>query len=132
MNITPVNNTTNFGMAIKFDKSANAILKKQTYKASENTYSNFWNQLNRLVEEQEINPVDIVVRKCKNRKALAADIVDNSEDALKTVTFRQRLIKPFGLKFLEKAIKSANNINDINKKIDKLPKFDANIAENIS
>lgn len=128
MNVTQINNTTNFGMAIKLDKSANAIIKRQTYRASETRYENFWNELNRLVEDQEHNPVDIVIRKCKNRKALAADVFDNSEEPLNTVTFTQRLLKPFGLKFLKKAIKSANNINDINKKLDKLPKYDANIA----
>lgn len=81
-----------------------------------------------MVEDQEHNPVDIVIRKCKNRKALAADVIDNSEEPLNTVTFTQRLLKPFGLKFLKKAIKSANNINDINGKLDKLPKYEANIA----
>lgn len=122
MNIVQTNSyNPNFGMPIRINKNAHNVLKNQTYHTSEIKYNGIWNELNKLVEEQEENPVLIEIRKCKHRKALSADVFDNADDPMKPITYSQRLIKPFGLKFLRKAIKSADNINDINKKLEQLP-----------
>lgn len=115
------NNSPNFGMAIKLDKSAHLVLKKQAAGMSEKSYEKFWDTIDRAVKRQESNPVDILIRECKYRNALAAEVVDHSEEPLKNTVFTQRLFFPKGLKFLSKAEKRADKINDMNSRIETYP-----------
>lgn len=115
------NNSQSFGMAIKLDKSAHLVLKKQTVGMSEKNYEKFWDTIDKAVKRQESNPVDILIRECKYRNALAAEIVDYSEKPLKNTVFTQQLFFPKGLKFLSKAEKRADKINDMNSRIESYP-----------
>lgn len=111
----------NFGMAIKLDKSAHIVLKKQAANMSDKNYKKFWENIDNAVERQESNPVDIIIRECKHRHALAAEVVDHSDEPLKNTVFTQRLFFPKGLNFLNKAEKRADKINDMNSKISEYP-----------
>ena len=110
-----------FGMAIKLDRSARIVLKKQAANMSEKNYEKFWENIDKAVERQESNPVDILLRECKHRHALAAEVVDHSDEPLKNTVFTQRLFFPKGLKFLNKAEKRADKINDMNSRISEYP-----------
>lgn len=116
------NNSLQFGMAIKLDKSAHSIIKKQAVALSEKSRNNFLTKLKEKVERQECNPVNILIRKAKHRNALAAEIVDSeigkSMGGIKNQVTSQPFIGKNGsLKFLDKAEKKADKLNDTNRKI---------------
>lgn len=121
MNITLNSNSRNqnFGMAVKLDESAHAIIKRQASKLGDKSYEKFWNKFDDTVKRQEGNPVDIIIRKCKHRKALAAEVVDHGEAPMDNTIFHQSKIFPSGLKFLDKAEKKADKINNLNYQIAK-------------
>ncbi len=111
-------NSVNFGMAIKLDNDALPIIKEQASKLSKGAYEEFWKNFDAAVSRQQENPVNIIVRKCNNRRALAAEIVDKSENPLDNQVFTQGFGKK-GLKFLDKAEVKADNINDMNQRLGK-------------
>lgn len=111
------NASVNFGMAIKVDPDAHAIIKRQAMRLSDKAYDSFCESFDAAVKRQENNPVNIIIRKCNNRQALAAEIVDNSENAIDNSVISQRLIRPKGLKFLDKAEAKANKVNDLNQRL---------------
>lgn len=107
----------NFGMAVKIDGNAHKIIKKQVASLSPKKADRFWETFDSIVEAQKDNLVNIIIRKCKHRQALAAEVVDNSENALENRVFSQGLISPSGLKFVIKAEDHANKINRLNQKL---------------
>ena len=107
----------NFGMAIKLDNNAHSIIKKQVAKLSSEKADKFWQTLDAAVERQKENPVNVIIRKCKHRQALAAEVVDNSENALNNKVFSQKLFSPKGLNFIDKAEKYADNVDKLNQKL---------------
>lgn len=112
-----MNPSASFGMAVKVDPSAQRVIKAQTTELSEKAYKKFWEDFNNIVKRQEENPVDILVRKCKHRDALAAEVVDHGDSPMKNTTYTQSTLFPSGLKFMEKAEQKANRINDVNGRI---------------
>lgn len=121
VNFNPNAQSTNFGMAIKIDPNAKAILKKQTADLSNSRFIKFWNAFEEAVERQADNPVDIIIRKCNRRKALAAEVVDNGNEPLKNTVYSQGFIFPSKMKFINKAEKRAETINDLNQRLSKYP-----------
>lgn len=107
----------NFGMAVKLDSDAHPIIKKQVSKLSAKKAEKFWEDFDKIVEDQKDNLVNIIIRKCNNRRALAAEVVDNSESALENKVFTQGLIHPSGLKFVKSAEDYANKVNVLNQKL---------------
>lgn len=116
------NGNPNFGMAIKIDENAHKVIKKQVSKLSQKKAEAFWENFDAAVNRQQDNPVNILIRKCNNRQALAAEVVDDSENALNNKVFTQGLFSPKGLKFVKKAEGYADNINDLNTKLAKYEK----------
>lgn len=114
-----MNPSASFGMAVKVDPSAQKVIKAQTSELSEKAYNKFWNKFNDIVSKQEENPVDILIRRCKHRDALAAEVVDHSDSPMKNTVYSQRTLFPSGLKFMERAEKKADRINDVNDRIGK-------------
>lgn len=119
VNFNPNAQSTNFGMAIKIDPNAKAILKQQTADLSANSFLKFWNSFDEAVERQADNPVDIIIRKCNHRKALAAEVVDNGNEPLKNTVYSQGFIFPSRLKFINRAEKRAETLNDLNQRLAK-------------
>jgi len=124
MNCNKRRNNTSFGMAFKVDESAMKIMKDQTLAIKPKKAENFWNKLNDMIARNEDNPVNVIIRKCNHRKALAAEVVDaEAETAVKNRVHTQPFaFKNGSLKFAEKAEKDANTINETNQKIASLPK----------
>lgn len=118
------NNSPNFGMAMKVDKSAEKVIKEQVLKLNPNETLAFWEKLGNLKAESESNPVNWIIRKCKHRNALAAEVVDSSaETAVKNKVHSQPfLFKTGNLEFAEKAKDDADKIRAVNVKIASLPK----------
>lgn len=119
------NNSPQFGMAIKLDKSAHPIIKKQAVALRDKSRNNFFTKLKQAVERQESNPVNILIRKAKHRNALAAEVVDSeigkSMGGVKNQVTSQPLIGKNGsLKFLDKAEKKANKLNETNNEVKKI------------
>ncbi len=119
------NNSPKFGMAIKLDKSAHSIIKKQAVALSEKSRNNFFTKLRQAVERQENNPVNIIIRKTKHRNALAAEIVDSeigkSMGGIKNqVTSQPFIFKNGNLFFLNKAEIKANKLNETNNEVRKI------------
>lgn len=112
----------NFGMAIKIDENAHKVIKKQVSKLSQKKAESFWENFDAAVNRQQDNPVNILIRRCNNRDALAAEVVDDSENALDNKVFTQGLFNPKGLKFVKKAGEYADNINNLNTKLAKYEK----------
>lgn len=112
-----MNPSASFGMAVKVDPSAQRVIKAQTSELSEEAYNKFWNNFNDIVSRQKENPVDILIRKCKHRDALAAEVVDHSDFPMKNTVYSQSTLFPGGLKFMERAEKKANRIDNVNDRI---------------
>ncbi len=119
VNFNPNYQSPNFGMAIKIDPNAKAILKKQTAGLSDSSFIKFWNSFDEAVERQAENPVDIIIRKCNHRKALAAEVVDNGTEPLENTVYSQGFIFPSKIKFINKAEKRAETLNDLNQRLSK-------------
>lgn len=119
VNFNPNYQSPNFGMAIKIDPSAKAILKKQTADLSSSSFQNFWESFDKAIERQAENPVDIIIRKCNHRKALAAEVVDNGSEPLENTVYSQSFIFPSKMKFINKAEKRADTLKDLNQRLDK-------------
>lgn len=134
-------NSPNFGMAVLVDKKAIPVIKEQAMKLSKDVkrnllteftpysspdplpaYDKFWKDFNDTISRQESNPVNIIVKKARGRKALSAVVVDSTaETAVKNKKFSQGLFSENGsLKFLSKAEKQANKLNDTNSKVNEL------------
>lgn len=125
MNCSRRNNTPNFGMAIKMDKSAYPIIKKQAIALGEKGKNNFFTKLKLAVERQEQNPVNIIIRKAKHRQALAAEIVDSEAGkvigGVKNKVKSQPIIGKNGnFRFLNKAEKEADKLNETNNQIQEI------------
>lgn len=112
-----MNPSASFGMAVKVDPNAQRVIKAQTSELSEEAYNKFWDNFNHIVSRQEGNPVDILIRKCKHRDAIAAEVVDHSDSPMKNTVYSQSTLFPGGLKFMERAEKKADRIKDVNDKI---------------
>lgn len=124
MNCNRRRNNTSFGMAVKVDESAMQIMKDQTLALSTRKATKFWDKLNEMITRNEDNPVNVIIRKCNHRKALAAEVVDSEaatavDNKVHTQPF---MFKNGSLKFAEKAEKDAYTINETNKKLEALPK----------
>ncbi len=119
MDISINNSNTNFKMAVKLDPNAQPIIKKQVLNMSNKNANKFWERFDEIVERQQNNPVDIIIRKCEGRKALAAEVVDHGEEAVNNTVFSQGVFNPNGLKFVQKAEERAEAINDINSRFGK-------------
>lgn len=119
VNFNPNYQSPNFGMAIKIDPNAKAILKKQTAGLSSSSFQNFWKSFDEAVERQADNPVDIIIRKCNHRNALAAEVVDNGSEPLENTVYSQGFIFPSKMKFINKAEKRAETLNDLNQRLSK-------------
>lgn len=133
--VSPLRNyTPNFGMAVKIDKNAHAVIKRQLAGLSNDAVDSFWKELDAVTTRQAENPVNILLRKCNNRKALAAEVVDNSNEPLDNRVFTQGLFRPKGLKFMSKAETYADNVNSLNTKLAKYDEaldvdYDPSLAE---
>lgn len=119
------NNSPKFGMAIKLDSSAVPVIKKQAAKMKTIEKSNFLSIIKQDVKDQADNPVNIIIRKTKFRKALAAVVVDSKigqeMGKLKNKIFTQPFRKKDGnLKFLDDASNYANKLNETNNEVQKL------------
>ena len=117
------NANPSFGMALKLDKTAHRVIKHQALKLGEKSREQFFKGLSDSVKNQKSNPVNIILRKSRNRDALVAEIVD-SEDGRKLGAAKNFVIsqpifffKNGNLKFLRKAEKKANELNSINSKV---------------
>lgn len=124
MNCNKRRNNPSFGMAVKVDESAMQIMKDQTLALSTKKATKFWDKLSEMISRNEDNPVNVIIRKCNHRKALAAEVVDaEAETAVKNRVHTQPfMFKNGSLKFAEKAEKDANVLNETNQKIASLPK----------
>ena len=113
-----------FGMAVKVDGTATKVIKEQVLKMNSKKAEGFWGKFQALIDRQAENPVNIIIRKCKNRNALAAEVVDSqANNAVKNTTFTQGLLSRNGsLNFTKKAELQANKLNEANVKIAELPK----------
>ena len=124
-NCTPKRNNPSFGMALKIDPSAAPIIKRQALALGEKSKNNFFTKIQQAFERQKDNPVDIILRKAKHRKALAATIVD-SEAAkgigqVNNITTSQPFVfKNGSLRFLNEAEKKANRLNQTNNQVKNL------------
>ena len=119
------NNSPSFGMAVLVEKSAEKVMKDQVLTMKPKKAAAFWEKLNDLISRNESNPVNVIIRKCTHRDALAAEVVDSAaETAVKNKVHSQPfvLFKNGSLKFAEKAEADANLINEANVKIASLPK----------
>ena len=114
------NANPSFGMAVKVDGPATKVIKEQVLKMKAKKAERFWEKFQALIN----NPVNIIVRKCKNRNALAAEVVDSqANNAVKNKSFSQGLFSKNGsLKFTKRAEAEANKLNEANTRIAELPK----------
>jgi len=120
----------NFGMAVKVDKKAMGVIKSQSMRLSEKSkkngmdspYGEFWNHFNSVVEHEEANPVNIIIKKVFGRNKLKAVVVDsNAETAVKNQKFSQGLFSRNGsLNFLDDSAACANKINNDNHRLEQL------------
>lgn len=125
-----------FGMAIKLDKSAHSVIKRQVLKLGEKSRDSFFKGIDEVVRNQEKNPVNIIIRKSDKRNALVAEVVDSEAGgqlgAAKNYITSQSFFffKNGSLKFLNAAEKKANELNTINSKVNelisKIPEAEAN------
>ncbi len=125
INCSRKNSSPNFGMALKVDKSAYPIIKKQAIALGEKKKNNFLFKIEQAFERQKENPVNIILRKAKHREALAAEVVDSecgkTLGGVKNKIKSQPIIGKNGsLRFLDKAEKNANKLNETNKQIQNL------------
>lgn len=118
------NANPSFGMAVKVDGPATKVIKEQVLKMDAKKAEGFWEKFQALIDRQAENPVNIIVRKCKNRNALAAEVVDSqANNAVKNKSFSQGLFSKNGsLKFTKRAEAEANKLNEANVRIAELPK----------
>ncbi|MCR5265383.1 MAG: hypothetical protein K6E29_02165 [Cyanobacteria bacterium RUI128] len=133
MDLSLNNNRPSFGMAVLFEKSATPVMKEQATKLSKKGYQKFWDGIESAINRQEANPNNIIVRKAKHRNALVAEVVDaDTANAMKNYVTAQGLISRNGsLKFLNRAEKRANALDDLNRKVDNLPKAVEDVEEMI-
>lgn len=124
MDLSLNNNRPSFGMAVLFENSATPVMKEQATKLSKKGYQKFWDGIQSAIERQENNPNNIHIRKAKHRKALVAEVVDaDGATAMKNYVTAQRILSRNGsLKFLDRAEKRANALEDLNRKVNNLPK----------
>lgn len=126
LGVNNYNNSPKFKMTLKLDSSATPIIKKQALKLGEKGKNNFLANIQQINERQQNNPVDIIIRKTKHRNALAAEVVDaknsmsNGENVKNQVFTQPFIFKNGSLRFLNKAEKKANKINETNNQIDAL------------
>jgi len=113
---TNYNTRQSFGMSVLIDKSAEPIIKEQVTKMGNVANNRFWSSLREVINRQQNNENNIIIRATKHRKALAAEVVDeNAETALKNYVTAQGLIHKNGsLKFLERAENRANRLREAN------------------
>ena len=124
MDLSVSNNRPSFGMAVLFEKSASPVMKEQATKLSKKGYQKFWDGIESAINRQENNPNNIIIRKAKHRNALVAEVVDaDTANAMKSYVSAQGVFSRNGsLKFLEKAENRANALEDLNAKVENLPK----------
>ena len=97
VNFNPNYQSPNFGMAIKIDPNAKAILKKQTAGLSDSSFQNFWKSFDEAVERQ----------------------AENRSEPLENTVYSQGFIFPSKIKFINKAEKRAETLNDLNQRLSK-------------
>ena len=112
----------NFGMAVYFDKSADNVIKRQLVKVSRKRYDKFMSEKNRIVGEQKDNPNNIYISGTWGNR-LVAEVHDSAENGLKSYKTSQGLFHRNGsLKFLKRAEKRANRLEELNKNVETLPR----------
>lgn len=121
---TTQNTKPSFGMALKINESAIPVIKKQAFQLETNARGNFLREIEDASKNEKDNPVNIIIRKSKFRKALVAEVIDSEEGkklgSIKKKTFSQ----PFGkkivsLKFLDKARDYALRLSNVNDDVKK-------------
>ena len=119
-----------FGMALKINETAIPVIKKQALQLDACARGNFLRGFENILINEKDNPVDIIIRKSKFRKALVADVVDSEEGkklgSVKKKTFSQASVKKIGnLGFLNKArdyaIRVCNVNNDVSETTSQIP-----------
>lgn len=86
--------------------------------------SNFLREIEDASKNEKDNPVDIIIRKSKFRKALVAEVIDSEEGKKLGSTKKKTFSQPFGkkivsLKFLDKARDYALRLSNVNDDVKK-------------
>ena len=125
--INAVNNSPSFGMALKIDPSASSIIKKQAVGLGKKGKDKFLAEIGNVHNRQLNNPVDIILRKSNRRNALVAEIVDSQAGRELGPVDNVVISQPFffkngSSKFLNRAEKRAERLNELNNQVEKLLK----------
>lgn len=121
---TTQNTKPSFGMALKINESAIPVIKKQAFQLETNARGNFLREIEDASKNEKDNPVDIIIRKSKFRKALVAEVIDSEEGKKLGSTKKKTFSQPFGkkvvsLKFLDKARDYALRLSNVNDDVKK-------------
>lgn len=121
---TTQNTKPSFGMALKINESAIPVIKKQAFQLETNARGNFLREIEDASKNEKDNPVNIIIRKSKFRKALVAEVVDSEEGKKLGSTKKKTFSQPFGkkivsLKFLDKARDYALRLSNVNDDVKK-------------
>lgn len=117
-------NSPNFGMAFKVEDSAMKVIKDQVLSLKPKKAEGFWQKFNDIITRNESNPVNVIIRKCEKRNALAAEVVDSeAATAINNKVYTQPFFfKNGNLAFAERAEADAKVLNETNAKLAELPK----------
>ncbi len=121
---TTQNTKLSFGMALKINESAIPVIKKQAFQLETNARGNFLREIEDASKNEKDNPVNIIIRKSKFRKALVAEVIDSEEGKKLGSTKKKTFSQPFGkkivsLKFLDKARDYALRLSNVNDDVKK-------------
>lgn len=121
---TTQNTKPSFGMALKINESAIPVIKKQAFQLETNARGNFLREIEDASKNEKDNPVNIIIRKSKFRKALVAEVIDSEEGKKLGSTKKKTFSQPFGkkivsLKFLDKARDYALRLSNVNDDVKK-------------
>lgn len=131
---TTQNTKPSFGMALKINESAIPVIKKQAFQLETNARGNFLREIEDASKNEKDNPVDIIIRKSKFRKALVAEVIDSEEGKKLGSTKKKTFAQPFGkkivsLKFLDKARDYALRLSNVNDDVKKTMSTVTTISE---
>lgn len=121
---TTQNTKPSFGMALKINESAIPVIKKRAFQLETNARGNFLREIEDASKNEKDNPVNIIIRKSKFRKALVAEVIDSEEGKKLGSTKKKTFSQPFGkkigsLKFLDKARDYALRLSNVNDDVKK-------------
>lgn len=131
---TTQNTKPSFGMALKINESAIPVIKKQAFQLETNARGNFLREIEDASKNEKDNPVNIIIRKSKFRKALVAEVIDSEEGKKLGSTKKKTFSQPFGkkivsLKFLDKARDYALRLSNVNDDVKKTMSTVTTISE---